>query len=74
MMPQRRRKPDGTFTTDAIEYCDAWKEMGRPFCEQFGFRLYGFDPSFSIIDDNGEFLQISTKMMKRFYDKLTKKT
>jgi len=72
-MPQQRQKPDGTITENSDEYIAAWKEMSRPFCEEFGFRLYGFDPSFSIVDDNGEILQISVTMMKKFHDKLTEK-
>lgn len=68
-----RYKPDGEIAENDEDYIDSWKELARPFCEEFGFELVKCNPCFSVQSDDGEFLQFSVNLMKKFYNNLTKK-
>ena len=51
-MDRERRKPDGTWTDDPHEYCEAWRALYEPVCEHFGLTVIGYDPGIRFADEN----------------------
>jgi hypothetical protein len=46
--------PSGKTTKSAERYIEAWRELGRPFCEILHAGLYAYDPGLAFVTDDGK--------------------
>lgn len=64
------QKPNGTLTTDAREYADAWHRAAQPVEELADVTLTGFSPNFQFITPDGQSLALPAWFVLRLNEVL----
>ena len=54
MVKRKYLLPDGKTTTSTTKYVKEWRELGKPFCELVGVKIYAFDPDIQFSGGGGE--------------------
>ena len=67
--------PNGKMTTNGDKMIKAWRSVIHPFCDLFGYHIYGFDPAFDLeAKDGSHHLYVPLSLAKKWHHYITTHT